>query len=192
MNVRYILHAFVALEWLKITEVHNNIGLCLETQADGQLFSGTNEAHLAFLGSCEANLDVGPSGLRMQKTKNKKQNQAEATKWFWICVIAIKTQMNDPAGCSQWCANQWGIDNEHTESVWRSYNRRVEVQNVLTNVREEKKHHSWWPTQTNTTALFLWFKEFKYSCIFGQKRKKKRLTKEPTHFLMGLRLQFTV
>lgn len=79
VNVRYILyiHAFVALEWLKIIEVHNNIALCLESQADGQFVSGTDEAHLTLLGSCEANLDVVPSELRMQK---KKKKQAEATK----------------------------------------------------------------------------------------------------------------
>lgn len=54
------------------------------------------------------------------------------------------------------------------------------------NVREEKKPHSWGATQTNTTAWFLWFREFKYACIFDQNRKKKRLIKEPAHFFDGI------
>lgn len=44
---------------------------------------------------------VGPTELWMQKKKKKKRKkQAEATERFWICVIPIKTQMNDPVPVS--------------------------------------------------------------------------------------------
>lgn len=64
---------------------------------------------------------VGPTRQRMQKNK-----QALARKRLWVSVIPMKTQMNEPAGSPQPCADHWCVGNEHTESVWNNSRRVAE------------------------------------------------------------------
>lgn len=81
------------------------------TQKAVQQVSGTNKAQLAF-GVC---VRLPNKACGSNRTMNVKK-QAEARKRFWICVIPIKTPMNDPVDSLQQCANQRCIDNEQRES----------------------------------------------------------------------------
>lgn len=97
---------------MKMIEQHNNQGSD-HTQKAKWLYSRSlaPTRHSWPLGCVRLpNKACGPN-----RTMNVEK-QAEATKRFWICVIPIKTPVNDPVESLQQCANQRCIDNEQSES----------------------------------------------------------------------------
>lgn len=136
------------MEILKMLDDHNNIGSWPESQVTVQQVCGTNKAHLAF-GICvrSPTKACGSNGAMNAK------KQTKATTRLWICVIPIKTQMNDPAGSLQRCANQWRIDNEQTES------RLEELQQESGRMKAKWCKMFWWTSghRRNPAALFLYF-----------------------------------
>lgn len=69
------IHAFITLELLKIIEVHKNVGLCPESQVDGQHVSGTDKAHLAFEVCVRPPTSACGSNRAMDAKKKKKKSR---------------------------------------------------------------------------------------------------------------------
>lgn len=127
LNMQYVLymHAFIKIEYIYWKWVRSMLDYVWKAE---WLYSRSLAltSHTSHLGFGWGHWDVWVQ--QGYGWKKKKQNmhththihtykkQAEVRMRFWICVIPIKSQMNDPASSLQWCANQRCIDNEQTGS----------------------------------------------------------------------------
>lgn len=151
VNVLYILciHAFITLELLKIIEVHKNVGLCPESQVDGQHVSGTNKAHLAFEVCVRPPTSACGSNRAMDaKRKKKEKKQDEAMKRSEFASYLLKPRwMPQPALGSDVLISGTLIMN-----TLRAFG---EVTTATRRKKTKRCKMSWWMSgkRWNTTAL---------------------------------------